>query len=56
MERWIADRGVLRDRGEIEKVDIDGKAPFGEDWRDEVAKTNLRCKWLKLPVSKIMNS
>lgn len=56
VERWIADRGVFRDREEIEKVDIDGGASFGEDWRKKVSEASIKCNWIKLPIHRIQSS
>lgn len=53
VERWKADCGVLRDRAEIEMVDFEGGASFGEDWRKEVDKAAIKCKWVKLPYARI---
>ncbi|XP_012261200.2 tRNA N6-adenosine threonylcarbamoyltransferase, mitochondrial [Athalia rosae] len=53
VERWKANCGVLRDQKEIEKVDIDSKALFGEDWSEKVSNERISCKWVKIPDPRI---
>ncbi|XP_046613400.1 probable tRNA N6-adenosine threonylcarbamoyltransferase, mitochondrial [Neodiprion virginianus] len=58
VERWLADRGVLRDSEEIENVQVVARTEFGEDWREKVANAHVRCQWvkLKLPYPKTRKS
>ncbi|XP_069690667.1 tRNA N6-adenosine threonylcarbamoyltransferase, mitochondrial isoform X2 [Periplaneta americana] len=45
IERWQTNAGVTYD---LDSVDIESKCPLGEDWREEVTKANIKCKWIKL--------
>ncbi|XP_054001951.1 tRNA N6-adenosine threonylcarbamoyltransferase, mitochondrial [Hylaeus anthracinus] len=48
IERWVTNRGVIRDPDEIEKLCIQSRAPLGEDWTEKVERANLKCKWVKI--------
>ncbi|KAG7214191.1 hypothetical protein KM043_001537 [Ampulex compressa] len=48
IERLIADKGVLRDANEVEKVRIEDKATLGLDWTQKVQQANIKCKWVKI--------
>ncbi|KZC08709.1 putative tRNA threonylcarbamoyladenosine biosynthesis protein Osgepl1 [Dufourea novaeangliae] len=48
VERWIADKGVIKNENDIDNVCIEKKAPLGEDWREKVKEANLKCNWVKL--------
>lgn len=48
VERWIANKGVLRDATDIERVCVEKKVLLGEDWRNKVEEAHLKCKWIKI--------
>ncbi|XP_076642355.1 threonyl-carbamoyl synthesis 4 isoform X2 [Halictus rubicundus] len=48
VERWNADKGVIRDENDIDKVCVEKKASLGEDWTERVKAANLKCKWIKI--------
>lgn len=48
VERFIADKGVLRERNEIEKVAVAHRRPMGESWSEIVANEGIKPKWIKL--------
>lgn len=47
IERWNVNKGVLRDREEIENVNIRSRAPLGENWTQLVSDANLKCGTIK---------
>jgi len=47
-ERWMANKGVIRDRDEIEKINVEKKVLFGESWIERVKNANIKCKLVKL--------
>ncbi|KAL0112052.1 hypothetical protein PUN28_013345 [Cardiocondyla obscurior] len=49
-EKWIVNKGVLRNKEEIEMVTIEKRAPFGESWIERVTNANIKCKLIKLDI------
>jgi len=47
-ERWMANKGVIRDRDEIERVNVEKKVLFGESWIERVKDADIKCKLVKL--------
>ncbi|CAK9831986.1 tRNA N6-adenosine threonylcarbamoyltransferase, mitochondrial [Anthophora retusa] len=48
VEKWITNTDVIRDLSEIEKIKVQSKAPFGEDWIVKVKLAEIKCKWVKI--------
>ncbi|XP_024943682.1 probable tRNA N6-adenosine threonylcarbamoyltransferase, mitochondrial isoform X2 [Cephus cinctus] len=48
VERYMANSDILTNPEDIEKVDINQKAPLGENWIERVTEANLKCKWIQI--------
>ncbi|XP_076753589.1 threonyl-carbamoyl synthesis 4 [Xylocopa sonorina] len=48
IEKLTANIDVIKDFNEIEKIEIKGKAPLGENWIEKVEAANIKCKWIKI--------
>jgi len=47
-EKWMMNTGVLRNKEEIEMVNVEKNALFGENWIERVQDANIKCKLVKL--------
>ncbi|CAL7952483.1 unnamed protein product [Xylocopa violacea] len=48
IEKWIANIDVIKDPNEIEKIEVENKAPLGENWIEKVEAEHIKCKWIKI--------
>lgn len=55
VEKYLVDKGVLRDRSDIEKVDLAHRKPMGEDWSEIVANEGIKPKWVKLKFNELID-
>ncbi|XP_031789503.1 probable tRNA N6-adenosine threonylcarbamoyltransferase, mitochondrial isoform X3 [Nasonia vitripennis] len=55
VEKYLTNSGVLRDRNEIDKVDIAHRSPIGEDWRKIVLDEGIKRKWVKLKFNELID-
>lgn len=55
IEKYAANIGVLRDRNEIDKIDIAHRVPIGEDWSEAVINESIRRKWVKLKFNELLD-
>ncbi|XP_014203956.1 probable tRNA N6-adenosine threonylcarbamoyltransferase, mitochondrial [Copidosoma floridanum] len=56
VEKYKINSGVLRDRSEIDKIDVTPKMPIGEDWSERVTKEGIKRKWVKLKFHDLVES
>ncbi|OXU29582.1 hypothetical protein TSAR_009066 [Trichomalopsis sarcophagae] len=55
VEKYLTNSGILRDRNEIDKVDIAHRSPIGEDWRKIVLDEGIKRKWVKLKFNELID-
>ncbi|XP_034186912.1 threonyl-carbamoyl synthesis 4 [Osmia lignaria lignaria] len=48
VEKWITGTDIITDPCEIEKVEIEPKASFGENWIQRVQAANVKCEWIPI--------
>ncbi|KAL7299319.1 hypothetical protein TKK_0007898 [Trichogramma kaykai] len=55
VEKFAVDLDVVRNRNDIEKIDIKHKSPIGDDWTDIVTKEGIKRKWVKLKFNELID-
>lgn len=55
IERFVTNKGVMTDMGEIAKIDVQGQSPLGKDWTQKVADENIKAPKIKLKFRDLIN-
>ena len=56
VEKYLANKGILVEKSDIDKIDIEHRSPIGENWGNIVHQEGIKRKWVKLKFKEIIKT